>query len=264
MTTNRSNVVLVIVVVAAIAMASVVAVRGHSGAGATAQSTYGAENPAAAGLADTSGVASSTGSGLAAVDPAKQDPTLDQFTSRNPFIQATAVPTTGPSASPTPSSSPSPTGPAANIRIGSPSGAGTYTLQRVGAELPPDSSVFKITAISTNGVAFTVVNGYKIAGSSSTSIGPLPESLLPTPVTVEKGSKETAYSITVMWIGTASSSSTSGGEAVARAPAARAVPQAPPPTTASRRPPSRPTRASPARPWWSTARPSPQQRSATC
>ena len=99
MTINKSNAVLVIVVVAAIAMASVVAVHGH-GAGTTALGAYGADNPAVAGLADTSTVASSTGSGASAVDPAKQDPTLDQFHSRNPFIQATAAPVTSGGTSP--------------------------------------------------------------------------------------------------------------------------------------------------------------------
>jgi len=89
---DRSNVVLVLVVVAAIAVAAVVAVHGHAGNGATAMSAYGAENPSVAGLADTSAVASSTGSGADALDPAKQNPTLDQFHSRNPFIQATGAP----------------------------------------------------------------------------------------------------------------------------------------------------------------------------
>ncbi len=218
MTINKSNVVLVIVVVAAIAVASVVAVHGHSGAAVTSLSASGAENPSAAGLADTSGVASSTGSGLAAVDPAKQDPTLDQFTSRNPFIQATAAPSTGgstpaPTGTPTASPSATPKPVAANIHIKSGSVNATFSDQKVGAKLPPSSSVFKITAISSTAVTFELLNGYTLGGDTSKKTFAVTQSTSPTQVILVNGSKQSVYLITVLQIvlsGNGSGSKSSG------------------------------------------------------
>jgi hypothetical protein len=198
---DRSNVVLVLVVVAAIAVAAVVAVHGHAGSGATAMSTYGAENPSVAGLADTSAVASSTGSGADALDPAKQNPTLDQFHSRNPFIQATGAPaasgSTAPTSEPTSSSTPTPTSTpvAADIRVKSGSVDGTYNDQKVGDKLPPAASVFKITSISSSGVVFELLNGYTLSNGTKTL--PLVSPGAPLVVTLQNGSTSADYAVTV-------------------------------------------------------------------
>ena len=214
---DRSNVVLVLVVVAAIAVAAVVAVHGHAGSGATAMSAYGAENPSAAGLADTSAVASSTGSGANALDPAKQNPTLDQFHSRNPFIQATGAPaasgSTAPTSEPTSSPTATPTPVSANIHIKGGGVDTTYNDQKAGDKLPPSSSVFQVTAISSLGVTFELLNGYTIGGVKS--FGPIPPETLPTTVKLQNGSKNVTYLITVLQLndsgGSGGSGSGSGG-----------------------------------------------------
>lgn len=197
MSTRSSNVVFVIVVVVAIALASIVAVHGRGGA--TGLSTYGASDPAAAGLADTSTVASSTGSAATAADPAKQQPTLDQFTSRDPFIQVTAAPGAS-----TTSSSSTPSTVATNVRVSSPTKTATYTLRRVGDELPPTAAVFRITAIDNNGVSLALVNGYTLNGA--TGAGTIPESTTPTTLRLKKGGATVTYSVEVLWIGSATSS----------------------------------------------------------
>jgi hypothetical protein len=197
---RSSNVVFVIVVVVAIALASVVAVHGHGGA--TALGTYGAGTPAAAGLADTSTVASSTGSAATAADPAKQQPTLDQFTSRNPFIQATTAPGSGSTGTTGSSTTSIPATVAANVRVSSPTTIDLYTLRRVGDLLPPTAAVFKITAIGNDGVSFALVNGYTLNGAASA--GTIAESTTPTPLLLTKGNATVAYTVEVTWIGSAS------------------------------------------------------------
>jgi len=220
---DRSNVVLVLVVVAAIAVAAVVAVHGHAGSGATAMTAYGAENPSAAGLADTSTVASSTGSGATALDPAKQNPTLDQFHSRNPFIQATSAPGGGGAVTPTgeptttptgtPSATPKPV--AANIHIKSSGVDATYNGQKVGDKLPPAASVFKITSITSSVVGFELLNGYTLGAGTSNKTFTVAQSSAPTQVILQNGAKQTVYLITVEKIvfsgGSGSGGSTGGG-----------------------------------------------------
>lgn len=216
---DRSNVVLVLVVVAAIAVASVVAVHGHAGSGATAMSAYGAENPSAAGLADASTVGSSTSGVASAVDPAKQEPTLDQFHSRNPFIQATAVPTTSPSggSSPAPSGTPTaspssspaaPTG--ADIHVTSGSIDKTYTNQKIGAELPPGSSpAFKVTAISVSeGVTLTWLEGHMPVEGEDTDTVPV---YGVGTFTLAEGSQDVVYKITIVKLDYPSGSGSGGG-----------------------------------------------------
>ena len=216
MTMNKSNVVLVIVVVAAIAVASVVAVHGHGGA-TSALSAAGAENPSMAGLADTSTVASSTGSGASAVDPAKQDPTLDQFHSRDPFIQTTPAPAPSGSVTPEPttsssaSPSPSPKAVAANIRLKSGSATANYGDQKVGDKLPPAAAVFKITAISPSTVTFELLNGYTLGANTSKTTFPVAQSTAPTQVILENGTHQSEYLITVQQIIFSGSSSSGGG-----------------------------------------------------
>lgn len=218
MTINKSNVVLVIVVVAAIAVASVVAVHGHGGGATTALGAAGADSPALAGLSDTSTVASSTGSGANALDPAKQDPTLDQFTSRNPFIQATATPaasgttTPGPSPSSSSSSSPAPSKPvSADIHLKGGGVNTTYASQKVGAKLPPSSSVLEITSISSSAVTFELLNGYTLGGDTSKKTFPVSQSTAPTQVILENGSKQAVYLITVEQIHFSEGGSSSSG-----------------------------------------------------
>jgi hypothetical protein len=224
MSTSKSNAILAIVVVAAIAVASVVAVHGHGGA--TALSTYGAGNPTAAGLADTSTVASSTGGAATAADPAKQQPTLDQFTSRNPFIQATAAPGTSSTSTTTSTSTSSPTPKAisANITVKTGSVGATYMDQKVGDKLPPAGSAFSIKAIASSGVTFELLNGYTVGAGTSTKTFQVAEAATPTQITLVNGSAQEVYYVTVLHIsytesgsGSSSSSTTTGGTSSATA-----------------------------------------------
>jgi hypothetical protein len=212
MTTSKSNAILAIVVVAAIAVASVVAVHGHGGA--TALGTYGAGSPAAAGLADTSTVASSTGSAATVADPAKQQPTLDQFTSRNPFVQATTAPGSGSTATTTPSSSPTPGAKAmsANITVKTGSVGATYMNQVVGDKLPPAGSVFSIQSMNSSGVTFKLLNGYTVGAGTDTKTFTIAQASEPTQVTLVNGSSHKIYFVTVVHISTAEGSAgTSSG-----------------------------------------------------
>jgi hypothetical protein len=185
---------LAIVVLTAIAVASVVAAHGKNGAAATPFGVGGAESVATAGLADTSAIASSTSSGLTGVDPAKQTPNLDQFTSHDPFIQVTAAPSVG-----SVSSSSTPSEYAADIRLTWPSGGATYTLRRVGDKLPPSSPVFEVTSIGASGVTFALLNGYRAAGRAE--FGPVQGSGAATEVKLQKGTQQIPYTVTVLWMG---------------------------------------------------------------
>jgi len=202
MTINRSNVVLVIVVVAALAVASVVAAHGH-GAPTSALATTAIDNPAAAGLADTS-AASTTGGAASAVDPAKQEPTLNQFTSRDPFIQSTSAPAPDSTANPTSSPSAQPAPVSADIKIAKvtkdnvPLETHAYYNQKVGAALPTNSPVFKVAGFKDNangqlGVEFELLGNYTVGGQKTFIVVPG----VPLTVVLEDGSTITYYTITV-------------------------------------------------------------------
>ncbi len=204
MTINRSNVVLVIVVVAALAVASVVAAHGH-GAPASALATTAIDNPAAAGLADTTAATSSTSGAASAVDPAKQEPTLDQFTSRDPFIQTTAAPAAGSTANPTSSPTAQPAPVSADVKVvkvtkqGVPISTYNYHNQKVGAALPTSSPVIQITKVAAGGVTFELLGNYTLGGESNLkTFGPLAPSTEPTQVQLDDGSVTLYYDITVM------------------------------------------------------------------
>jgi hypothetical protein len=215
---DRSNVVLVIVVVAALAVASVVAAHGHGGA--TALSTTGTDNPSVTGLADTSALASSTGSAATTADPAKQQPTLDQFHSRDPFIQATAAASAASSGSTSPTAAPTAeaTPVAADIKLTTEAKSGnvsaTYNDEKVGDQIPPAGAIVQIKAITANAVTFKLLNDYTIGGDSTTDTFDVAVDS-PTSVTLEKNSAKTTYIIDVLQViyssgsGSGSSSSSS-------------------------------------------------------
>ena len=220
---NRSNVVLVIVVVAALAVASVVAVHGH-GAPASALATTAIDNPAAAGLADTTTASSSTGGAASAVDPAKQEPTLDQFTSRDPFIQTTSAPAAGSTANPTSSPTAQPAPVSADVKIvkttkeNVPVDTYNYHNQKAGAALPSSGPVVEITKVAAGGVTFELLGNYTLGGESNLkTFGPVAPSTEPTQVQLDDGSVTLYYDITVMQLnygeGSSSSSSNSSSSA---------------------------------------------------
>jgi len=222
MTINKSNVVLVIVVVAALAVASVVAAHGH-GSPASALATTAIDNPAAAGLADTS-AATSTSGAASAVDPAKQEPTLDQFKSRDPFIQTTSAPVADSTANPTSSPTAQPAPVSADVKIvkmtkeNVPVDTYNYHNQKAGAALPSSGPVVEITKVAAGGVTFELLGNYTLGGESNLkTFGPVAPSTEPTQVQLDDGSVTLYYDITVMQLnygeGSSSSSSNSSSSA---------------------------------------------------
>lgn len=166
-TMNRSTLILVLVAVVGMSLAAAVAAR--TGGGATAMGTYSAGSAQQSGLADTSATTTTAATGAPAIDPAKEQPILDKFHSRDPFIQVTPTPGTGgpgPGPSSSPSASPSPVLIGANVKI-SGGVSGSFKSQKVGAVL---LKRFKITAITSGGVAFKLVNGWQVTPSGVTKI----------------------------------------------------------------------------------------------
>lgn len=169
MTISRSNAVLALVVVLAIAAAVVVVHSGHARAASPAAGDTS--------LADSALVASSTGSALSASDPAQQVPDLDQFTSRDPFIQATGAPAASPtpaasaasSSSPSPSSSRTPSAFAATVCLKASLGARhideTFSKCKGGDVLPPDQPLLRIAAVFGDRVKFEPIGGYRLVGT---------------------------------------------------------------------------------------------------
>lgn len=171
---------------------------------------------ALASSADTSGVAASGGAtadsalysddagttALAAADPAKEQPLLDKFTSKDPFIP---FPTPGASststASPSPSSTAEPTDLSAKIKVD-----GTSYNVVPGDQVPGGSAAaFKVTGVTSGDVTFKVLEGELENGDTSFSVN-LGEAVRVT--FVDSG---ISYDISVISIGPASTGDGSGG-----------------------------------------------------
>jgi hypothetical protein len=204
-TISRSNALFVVVVVLAITVAAIVVQSGQT-AGAARPTTV------AVSLAASSLEASSTGSALSESDPAQQVPNLDQFTSRDPFIQATASPGASPtatasptsSASPSPSPSPTPTVFEATVRLKvSLDGKKideTFSQCRRGAVLPPGRPLLRIAAVFGDRVKFEPIDGYRLVGSSDSKTFEVWTGKSASP-SIRKGSLTTLCWVSVLHIG---------------------------------------------------------------
>ena len=170
MTISKSNAMLVVVVVMGMAVASVVVTHGRANATGS-QST-------ATTLADTS-LSAQTTSAVDPSDPAQTVPTLNQFKSRDPFIQVTDSPAPSTSSqvtdSPAPSTSSSPSEKvpvSADVKIqqlrnshaSDVVSTHTYKTAKVGEKLQPVSGgpVFEITEVGSSGIKISVV-GYQLS-----------------------------------------------------------------------------------------------------
>ena len=134
-----------------------------------------------------------TGAGAVAnADPAKQEPLLDKFTAKDPFIPfAVATPTPSPTSTSNASLS-------ARVEVN-----GTaYTVVQ-GDKVPSNSPAFTISGITSSDVTFAVIDGTLENGDSSISVN-LGESVS---ATLENGK---SYDLSVLSIGDSGSSSTSG------------------------------------------------------
>ena len=171
-------VAIALIVGAALALAVALA---RSDAPAAGSGPAAAQTQAQGGvLGDTSGAGA-----IASADPAKQEPLLDKFTAKDPFIPfAVATPTP----SPTSTSSPSPSL-SARVKVN----GTTYTVKQ-GATVPGSSPAFTISGITSGDVTFTVISGALKNGDPSIAVN-LGESVR---ATLENGK---SYDLSVLSIG---------------------------------------------------------------
>lgn len=140
---------------------------------------------------------------LAAADPAKEQPLLDKFTSKDPFIPfptpgATVAPTGTPS--PDPTSTSAPTNLSAKIKVD-----GTNYTVTQGDKVPGGSAAeFTVTGVTSGDVTFQVIDGALENGDKTFPVN-LGEAVR---VTLESG---VSYDISVISIGASSGGGGSGG-----------------------------------------------------
>jgi hypothetical protein len=195
---NRSLGIIASAIVLGIVVAVVVASGGGHGA-VTSLGAYGSGQASQAGvLADTTGTsAAATTVGLA-VDPAKSQPVLSKFTRKNPFK---TLGTTG-AISSSGSSQQQPT--SASITVN-----GTASTVKVGDKVPSSNSVFSVSAITTSGVTFELLNGAQFTdGSTSVTVPPDGSTVKAQPT---DGSKSYTLVVTKLNYGSGSGSSTTQG-----------------------------------------------------
>jgi hypothetical protein len=189
-------VAIALIVGAALALAVALASSGAVDSSGTASG--GAPTAASSVYSDDAGTAV-----LAAADPAKEQPLLDKFTSKDPFIPfPTPGATTSGTPSPNPTSTSAPTDLAAKIKVD-----GTdYTVVQ-GDKVPGGSAAaFSIGGVTSDDVSFSVIDGALENGDKSFSVN-LGEAVR---VTLESG---VSYDISVISIGASSSGGGSGGTA---------------------------------------------------
>jgi hypothetical protein len=138
-------------------------------------------------LADTSGAAS-----FDSADPARQEPLLDKFTAKDPFIPLSVA-----TPAPTPTST---SGPSLSARIKVNGTA--YTVVQ-GDQVPGDTPAFTISGVSSGDVTFAVISGALKNGDSSISVN-LGETVR---ATLESGK---SYDLTVLNIGSSGGGSVKG------------------------------------------------------
>ena len=189
MITNRRTltyVAIALIVGAALALAVALA---RSDAPAASSGPTAVQTQAQGGVfGDTAGAG-----GLASADPARQEPLLDKFTAKDPFVPlvvATPAPNPTSSSNPTSSPSPSPT-PSLSARVKV--NGTTYTVVK-GDKVPGGSPAFTISGITSGDVTFAVIKGTLKNGDSSISVN-LGESVR---ATLESGK---SYDLSVLSIG---------------------------------------------------------------
>ena len=197
MSNNRrvlTYVAIALIVGAALALAVAISNSGAGTSGATASAA--GDKAATAVYSDSSGTAV-----LAAADPAKEQPQLDKFTSKDPFIP---FPTPGASSTSTPSPNPTSTTAPSELSAKVKVDGTSYNVMQ-GDKVPGGSAAaFTITGITTGDVTFQVIDGTLENGDESFTVN-LGEAVR---VTVEGG---VSYDISVVAIGASSNGGGSGG-----------------------------------------------------
>jgi hypothetical protein len=188
MTQNRrmlTYVVIALIVGAALALAVAVASTRSDAAGAS-----GTVSEAA-----VSGVSSDSGTeALAVADPAKEQPLLDKFTSKDPFIPL-VTPSPASTGGSTPAPSPTSTStPSSNLSAKVKVDGTSYNVM-TGDKVPGGSAAeFKVTGVTSGDVTFDVIDGALENGDKSFSVN-LGEAVR---VTLDSG---VSYDISVISIG---------------------------------------------------------------
>jgi hypothetical protein len=178
-------VVIALIVGAALALAIAVASSRSDASGVTAG---GAPEVSASGVYSDAGTES-----LAVADPAREQPLLDKFTSKDPFIPLPTPGATGtasPAPSPTATSTPAPSNLSAKVKVD-----GTTYNVMTGDKVPGGSAAeFDITGVTSGDVTFKVIDGTLENGDKSFAVN-LGEAVR---VTLDSG---VSYNISVISIG---------------------------------------------------------------
>jgi hypothetical protein len=197
MSNNRrvlTYIAIALLVGAALALAVALSNSGAGTSGVTASAA--GDSAATAVYSDTSGTAV-----LAAADPAKEQPLLDKFTSKDPFIPfPTPGATSESTESPSPTSTSEPSELSAKVKVD-----GTTYNVMVGDKVPGGSAAaFTISGVTSGDVTFKVIDGQLENGDTSFTVN-LGEAVR---VTLEGG---VSYDISVVSIGESSTGGGSGG-----------------------------------------------------
>jgi hypothetical protein len=197
MSQNRrvlTYIAIALIVGAALALAVALS---NSGAG-----TSGATATSAGDTALTTTVYSDSGdAALAVADPAKEQPLLDKFTSKDPFIP---FPTPGATSTANPSPNPTSTSTPSNLSAKVKVDGTSYNVMQ-GDKVPGGSAAaFTITGVTSGDVTFSVIDGKLENGDTSFTVN-LGEAVR---VTIDGG---VSYDISVVSIGASSSGGGSGG-----------------------------------------------------
>jgi hypothetical protein len=195
---NRSLIALAGTIALGVVLAVVVASSGGAHA-VNGLGAYGSGQATQTGVtADTTGTnAVGTSVGLA-VDPAKSQPVLSLFSRKNPFkaLGTTTTPGSGGNTQQQPTS--------ANITVN-----GTASTVKVGDKVPSTHSVFSVSAITTSGVTFELLNGAQFTdGSTSVTVPPDGSAVKAQPT---DGSKSYTLVVTKLNYGSGGGSSTTQG-----------------------------------------------------
>jgi hypothetical protein len=187
-------VVIALIVGAALALAVAVASTRSDAQGAMGASSE----------ATVSGVNSAAGNEeLAVADPAKEQPVLDKFTSKDPFIPLPTVSSGGggtSSSSPDPTSTTAPSNLSAKVKVD-----GTSYNVMQGDQVPGGSAAeFTVSSVTSGDVTFKVIDGALENGDKSFAVN-LGEAVR---VTLESG---VSYDISVVSIGEGGSGGGSNG-----------------------------------------------------
>ena len=140
---------------------------------------------------------------LAVADPAREQPLLDKFTSKDPFIPLPTPGATGtasPAPSPTATSTPTPSNLSAKVKVD-----GTTYNVMTGDKVPGGSAAeFDITGVTSSDVTFKVIDGTLENGDKSFAVN-LGEAVR---VTLDSG---VSYNISVISIGQGGGGGGGGG-----------------------------------------------------